>query len=89
MEKTFVLTVEDGNVSIEKAEENENPVTEEELQKINNAVRSQLTGELMTVQIQDSSYKVLLEMYLKWKNGKTEAVRQQAYFLFRDCNLSL
>lgn len=60
------------------------PVTNTEINALPEAIRPQLTGSLMKVDIAGESYKALLESYAASQNMKLpEHVRRQHYHMFR------
>lgn len=85
LEKTWVLhcvsgKTESSRIPIGPARA---PLTNADLQEVPTAVRPQLTGSLMRVDIRGVSYEPLLEGYQRWKTGKTEKERMHAYHMFR------
>ena len=58
-------------------------VRNEDIQKLPEALRPQLTGELMQVDIPGQSYQALLFFYDKFLNGKSQKDREFAYHHFR------
>lgn len=58
-------------------------ITNQDINQLPEAVRPQLTGSLMKVDIKDHSSQAIMSMYDMSVNGKTEKLRSYAYHQFR------
>lgn len=61
----------------------ENPVTLEEIRKIDSELQPQLTGFYMKKDIAVDSYPAVLMQYKMSKKGLTKSIRQTSYHMFR------
>lgn len=72
----------DGLQEIRFQASDDTPVTPEEIYALPERMRPQLTGTAAVREV-NSSYRELLEMYLRYKHGSSVKEREQYYHLFR------
>lgn len=82
--KTFVWTWDGTDTKISAFDPDIIPVTKEEIIKLPEPLRPQLTGSMMVKQITDPSSEILMQYYAGYVDSNTpENIRKDAYFRFR------
>lgn len=83
--QTPVWSIDDGIITVTNGLEKniENPVTNEEICRLPEEVRPQLTGTLMKIDVGEPSYKILLMFYKDYLKEKNPKKKQMIYDMFR------
>ena len=81
--KTIIYTVDNAESTVLKSTDIDKGIKVSDLSKIDVSVRPQLTGRYMQIQMNDPSYKILLQYYIKWLDEKEPKKKQGYYNHFR------